>query len=673
MSQGLLMFDASERLVVCNRRYIEMYGLSAEVIKPGVTFRHLLAHRKESGSLTGDVEEYRSRILGDLAQERVTHYVRETPDGRSIRIVNLPMANGGWVVTHEDITDQRRAEQERDRNQQFLDLIIDNIPVTIIVKEARERRYILINRAAEKLLGLRREDAIGKTASDVYPKAQADLVTGHDDQLIAARSQLFFDEHPFETRDNGTRTLTLNRMVIFGDEAKPKYLVGVIEDVTERRHALDRIVRLANYDALTGLPNRELFRVQLEQALAKMAHGERLAVFYLDLDQFKSVNDSLGHPVGDELLKAVAARLRTCVKDTDTVARLGGDEFALIQANVREPADFAALVRRIYEAIRAPYDLNGHQLFADVSIGIAIAPEDGSEPTHLLKHADLAMYRAKAEGRGTYRFFEPEMDARMRARRHLELDLRKAITNGEFELHYQPIVDLEHGKIGSCEALVRWHHPQRGFILPAEFIPVAEETGLIVSLGEWVLRQACADAATWPNDIRVAVNLSPAQFRSPTLTHRVISALAAAGLSPQRLDLEITELVLMQNNDAVLGTLHQLQGLGARIALDDFGTGYSSLSYLRSFPFDKIKIDQLFIKDLANSDECLPIVQSIIAMAKGLNMAATAEGVETEEQLKTLRAIGCAEMQGHLFCAPKPADELRRKLFSLAEFEARVA
>jgi diguanylate cyclase (GGDEF)-like protein len=387
-------------------------------------------------------------------------------------------------------------------------------------------------------------------------------------------------------------------------------------------------------------------------------------VLYIDIDEFKSVNDSLGHPIGDELLKAVAARLGHCVRETDVVARLGGDEFAIVQTGVEHPTDVTDLVARIYRAIREPYDCLGHQVAADASIGIALAPEDGTDLDQLLKNADLAMYGAKADGRRTYRFFEPEMDARVKARRTLELDLRQAILEGGLELHYQPLVNLRDDRVTGCEALLRWRHPQRGLISPAEFIPVAEETGLINPLGEWVLTAACAEAATWPDDVKLAVNVSPVQFKSQTLALKVAGALAASGLAANRLELEITEAVLIRDDDAALATLHRLRAVGVRIALDDFGTGYSSLSYLQRFPFDKIKIDRCFIADIAEAGGSSPIVQAVVNIAAARNMTTTAEGVETEQQLDRLRTLGCTEMQGYLFSPARPAAEIRRLLRS---------
>ena len=417
---------------------------------------------------------------------------------------------------------------------------------------------------------------------------------------------------------------------------------------------------MARHDALTDLPNRTMLRERLDYELKRVKRGECLAVLYLDLDHFKSVNDTLGHPVGDELLKVVAERLRACCRDTDTIARLGGDEFAVIMTAMNDPKDAVVLAKRIRESIIKPYHLDGHQILADISIGISLSPADATEPDLLLKNADMALYGAKADGRGTYRFFEPEMDARMKARRQLDMDLRNALANSEFELHYQPLVNLQSKAITAFEALLRWNHPVRGLVAPSEFIPIAEETGIIIPLGEWVLRRACQETSNWPNDIKVAVNLSPAQLKSRNLIEVVVDALATAGLSASRLQLEITETVLMQNTFNTLSILQKLRALGVQIALDDFGTGYSSLSYLRSFPFDKIKIDRSFIRDLSSGAEPIAIVHAVAGLAKSLNMISTAEGVETKQQLEKLQSLGCVEMQGYLFSRARPADEIVR-------------
>jgi diguanylate cyclase (GGDEF)-like protein len=534
MTQGLLLFDASQELVVCNQRYVEMYGLSAEIAKPGCSFRDIIAHRKATGSFAGDVDRYVARVLRDIHMRN--SMVVDTADGRSIQIVNEPLADGGWVATHEDITERRRTEE--------------------------------------------------------------------------------------------------------------------------------RITHLAHYDALTDLPNRAMFHEHLREALADIADGEQLAVHYIDIDEFKSVNDALGHLVGDELLKSVAASLRRCAGEDDFVARLGGDEFAIVQSAVASVDRVTDLVARVFEAIRAPYDCMGHQLTTDASVGIALAPGHGTALDQILKNADLAMYAAKSAGRRTFRFFEPEMDARVRERRLLETDLRHAIAHGGLEVHYQPCLSLKDDCITGCEALVRWRHPERGMVSPAEFIPIAEDTGLINEIGEWVLTTACREAASWPDDIRLAVNVSPVQFKSGTLALKIMAALSASNLPASRLELEITEAVLIRDDETALAILHQLRAIGVRIALDDFGTGYSSLSYLHRFPFDKIKIDRCFVDDIAGPDGSSSIVQAVVNLASARRMTTTAEGVETEEQQRLLRTLGCNEMQGYLFSAAKPADRIQ-ELFAL--------
>ena len=434
------------------------------------------------------------------------------------------------------------------------------------------------------------------------------------------------------------------------------------EDITDRKLSEDRIAYLAHYDALTGLPNRVLFQERLEQELNRVRRSEQIALLYIDIDEFKSVNNSLGHPVGDELLKAVASRLRSCIRETDLIARLGGDEFAIVQTGIENSSDITDLVARIYETIRAPFDCLGHRLVTDASIGIALAPQDASEFDQLLKNADLALYGAKADGRRTYRFFEPSMDVRAKARLTMERDLRQAMLDGGFELHYQPVVNLGSNEVTGCEALLRWRHPERGMVSPAEFIPVAEDTGLIGRLGEWVLATACAEAASWPDHVKIAVNVSPVQFKSPGFGLKVAAVLSASGLAANRLELEITEAVLIRDDEAALTILHQLRALGVRIALDDFGTGYSSLSYLQRFPFDKIKIDRCFVNGLTEIDSSSAIVRAVVNIAAERSMTTTAEGVETEQQRELLRGLGCTEMQGYLFSRARPAAEIRMML-----------
>ena len=673
MTQGLVLYDASARIIICNQRYIDMYRLSTDVVKPGCLFRDLIQHRKETGSFDGDVDEFCSNIRRNVAQGKVTVSSLKAADGRTVQIVNKPLAQGGWVATIEDITERRNLEQERDRNYAFLRQIIDHIPSQITVKDMRDGRYVLANRVAETHFGLPDEAIVGKTALDLFPKVDADTIAADDEKALQCPDGLFLDERPWQSQALGHRFITSRRIGIRDQAGEPRYIINVVDDVTERRRADEKIAHLAHYDALTDLPNRVLFREQIERELQRNSRGGQFALLYIDVDEFKGINDSLGHHVGDELLKAVAGRIRSCIRESDLVARLGGDEFAVIQTDVANVEDVVEFVTRIHEAIRQPYECLGHRLTTDASIGIAMAPQDGTDLDQLIKNADLAMYGAKADGRRTYRFFEPAMDARAKARLSMERNLRQALVDGAFEIHYQPLVNLARDEVTGCEALLRWRHPERGMVSPAEFIPVAEDTGLIVELGDWVLKTACAEAASWPAHVRLAVNVSPIQLKCPTLALKIASALAASGLPASRLELEITEAVLIRDDEAALAILHQLRAIGIRIALDDFGTGYSSLSYLKRFPFDKIKIDRCFVSDVAEAGGSSAIVQAVVNIAASCNMTTTAEGVETLAQKGMLRTLGCTEMQGYLFSAAKPGPEVRKLFGAHAEMTSAVA
>jgi diguanylate cyclase (GGDEF)-like protein len=526
-------------------------------------------------------------------------------------------------------------------------------------------RIIVFNARFAQLFCLDETVRPGTTLNGLLAQAEASQWEG-----VAALRQIFADQHELiryhrqssfiQEMDDG-RTFAVSHQPMSGGG-----WVATYEDITERRRAESQIAYMAHHDALTDLANRVLFREQMEQALAgAQRQGKAVAILCLDLDRFKDVNDSLGHETGDALLRMVAERLRACVRSDDIVARLGGDEFAVLQVGVEDPHECASLATRIVDAIGNPYELEGQEIVIGTSVGIALATDEGVSPDQLLKHADLALYRAKADGRSTFRFFEPEMDAQLQARRAMEGDLRKALANREFELYYQPQINIRANEISGFEALLRWRHPERGIISPVEFIPIAEDIGLIATLGEWVIEQACREASSWPNGIKVAVNLSPVQFRFRGLVQSVGRALLQSGLASNRLELEITESVLLQDNDMTIATLHQLRRLGVRIAMDDFGTGYSSLSYLRSFPFDKIKIDQSFVRELSSRADCLAIVQSIASLGANLGMSTVAEGVETEDQFQQIRAAGCTEVQGYYFGRPKPTHELVHTLAAL--------
>jgi diguanylate cyclase (GGDEF)-like protein/PAS domain S-box-containing protein len=672
MIQGLVVYDASACIVTFNRRYIEMFNLSPDIVKPGNHFHDVIQHRKDRGSFSGDVKEFCSAFVQNIAQGKVDRGIMQCADGRWIQTACKPLAHGGWVATVEDITERRDLEQERDRNSTFLREIIDHIPSQITVKDAHDRRYLLVNSVAEAQFGISRDDIVGKTAFEIFPEASADIVTADDDRTLQSADGFFKDEHLWPSQATGLRFITSRRISIGDLAGKPRYIINVVEDVTERRRADEKIAHLAHYDALTDLPNRVLFREQIERELEKARGGQPFALLYIDIDEFKGINDSLGHHVGDELLKAVAGRIKDCLKPTDLIARLGGDEFAVIQTAVGGSADVVEFVTRIHHAIRQSCQCLGHHLTTDASIGIALAPQDGTDLDQLIKHADLAMYGAKAEGRRTHRFFVPAMDASAKARLTMEQDLRQAMADSGFEVHYQPLLDLRTDEVTGCEALLRWRHPERGMVSPAEFIPLAEDTGLINEIGDWVLRTACTEAAAWPHHVRLAVNVSPVQLKCETLALRIASALEATGLPPNRLEIEITEAVLIRDDETALAILHQLRALGVRIALDDFGTGFSSLSYLKRFPFDKIKIDRCFVSDI-ELDGSSAIVQAVVNIAAARNMITTAEGVETEQQRQLLRELGCTQMQGYLFSAPKPSAEVRPLLGMSAAIEAAVA
>ncbi len=557
-----------------------------------------------------------------------------------------------------------RRWKEVKKGELRLDAALNNMAQGLLMYD-RDRKLVISNRRYAELFNIPWEKwkaaSLGTTVQEAmqFNKKWSNATEKNPTQLNAEIRSFF------ERREGGKIVFERTDGRTFSALTKPMADGGSVvtfEDITEQRRTEAKISHMARHDALTNLLNRVAFYEQIETILSHLRRSETMAVLSLDLDHFKSVNDTLGHPIGDLLLQAAAERMRGCVRDEDIVARLGGDEFAIVQVPSAQPSSIGSLATRLIEVIGAPYDLGGHQVIVGVSVGVTVAPGEGTEPDVLMKNADLALYRAKADGGGIYRFFEVGMDARMQARRILELDLRKAIVNGEFELFFQPIVDVGTGAITSCEALIRWNHPERGMIAPMDFIPVAEETGLIVPLGEWVVRQACAEAARWPKHVTVAVNLSPAQFKSRNLVPTVISALATSGLSADRLELEITEMVLMQENEGAVATLHQLRDLGIRIAMDDFGTGYSSLGYLRSFPFDRIKIDQSFIRDLPEKEDSLAIVRAVVGLSSSLGIKTTAEGVETKEQLATLTSEGCNEFQGFLFSRPCPASDVERLL-----------
>ena len=684
LSLGFIIFDHKREIVFCNHRYREIYGLSPEQVKPGTPITEMIKHRLTMGlKVRQKPDEYIRERIGSLAIPTTT--IQEFTDGRIIAYTAHPMPGGGGVATHEDITEREamiaRLKEQQDgsgkeyedtlniRNLQF-DTAINNMSQGLCFFDAAHRLIVCNERYIEMYDLPPERVGPGTLLSEIVDMRfeAGSFPAMSREEYLHWRTKVAVSASPtdsiVELRNGRTFKIRHRPMPNFG-------WVATHEDITEQRLAEVKIEYMAHHDALTDLANRVLLNERLESALDQSADSGMLALHHLDLDQFKAVNDTFGHPAGDKLLKIVAERLRGLVRDTDTIARMGGDEFVIVQAPITDSAEATWLAQRIIASMSEPFDLDGHQAMIGASIGIAVGPSDGLSPDKLLRNADLALYRAKGDGRGTFRFFEPAMGLQMQTRRVMEQELRRALPAGEFELYYQPVVNLASNEIGGFEALIRWNHPKHGLIAPAAFIPLAEEIGFIIPMGEWVIREACATAARWPGDLRVAVNISAAQFRNTGLLQVIVGALAASGLSPTRLEIEITETVLLQNREITLAVLHQLRALGIRIAMDDFGTGYSSLTYLQSFPFDKIKIDRSFVKDITKNTGSLNIVRAVASLANGMGMTATAEGVETMEQLKQIIAEGCTEMQGYLFSQPLPAAEIEQ--IFLSQPEARKA
>ena len=779
------MFDANARLVVCNRRYLEMYSLSPNVVKPGCSLHQLIAHRVEIGSFeSSDPEQYIRDLRLAISQGKIVNKIVELTDGRTIMVSSRPTTDGGWVATHEDITERRKSERELERTRNFLNVVIENIPATILVKyandfrialinnageqlfgvsrdqiigrttrylssaveaefiegrdaealrshqkvfvndfdvhtpqngvrtvtskklaifnennipeyvlsviedvtdrkqaedalrhaqtfldtviehvpspilvrNAQDYRYLLVNRAAEDLLGIPREEIIGRTAEQVLPRGAAEIITAYDREFAESSERLFLSEDLLDTPMNGTRLVTMKRIAIRGNAGSASYLLDVVEDITERKEAESKIAYMASHDALTDLPNRAAFERRLALAIESIGESrQKFALMCMDLDRFKEVNDVFGHSVGDGLLREIAKRLAAAAED-NFLARLGGDVFMVIVAAGSQPEAAEAVAHRLIAAVAEELSVEAHLIRTCISIGVAICPNDGADANTLLANADAALYRAKADGRGSVRFFEADMDRQVRERHALQQDLRSAISAGQMAIHYQPQARID-GEVIGFEALVRWKHPKYGMIPPARFIPIAEESGLIIPIGQWILREACREAASWPRPLQIAINLSPAQFRHGDLPGTAHAVLLETGLAAHRLELEVTENVLIDDFSRALSVLRRLKSLGVRIAMDDFGTGYSSLSYLQSFPFDKIKIDKSFISRVRENAQSSAIVRAVINLARGLRLPVVAEGVETKDQLNFLSDEECDEIQGYFIGHPKPIYE----------------
>jgi diguanylate cyclase (GGDEF)-like protein/PAS domain S-box-containing protein len=650
LPQGIVFLDNEGRYILWNQKYADIYKRSADLFKVGARLEDTLrvgVSRGDYPAAKGREEDWIKERL-ELLYKPGKQHEQVLADGRCVLIEERQTSDGGVIGLRMDITDLKQREAS-------FRLLFEDNPVPMFVLRRDTQAFLAANAAALSHYGFSRDHLLSMTLHEL--RAASDETVGTEDDPLEAG--VTTSKH--RTRDGQTiEVVVFSRQLDY--EGVPAVLIAVI-DVTERKAAEARIAHMAHHDALTDLPNRVLFRQRIADALSQRSRsGNLIGALCIDLDNFKLVNDTLGHPIGDGLLKDVAARIERVIRQRDTAARLGGDEFAVLVPEMKSPQELGVLAQRLIDVISEPYVIEGHMVTVGSTIGIAVAPTDGDDADHLLRNADLALYRAKAAGKSTFRFFEPEMDAQAQTRRQLEIDLRAALAQEQLEVHYQPLVDLVTKDVVGFEALLRWPHPERGYIPPSEFIPLAEETGLITPLGNFVLLRACADATAWPDHIKLAVNLSPMQFRVGNVFTTVSRALADTGLAPDRLDLEITESVLLDRTDHVIAHLHALRALGVRISMDDFGTGYSSLSYLRAFPFDKIKIDRSFVRDLPSNRHTLAIVRAILGLASGLDMKVVAEGIETQADLACLAAEGCKEGQGFFFSEARPQDEVLKML-----------
>ncbi|WP_398470817.1 EAL domain-containing protein [Tardiphaga sp.] len=649
LGQGIVMLDANRRVVFCNDRYLEIYKLTRAEVTRGMTGANLRELRRQRGTVDVSPDCYYDKAMS------ADGYVAELPGDQFVHVKFNRLPNGGWIGIHEDCTAQRLMQDELANTRKFQQTVLDNIPVSLMVQEVATGRYLFANRNAEVILGRRREDAIGKTVPEMLRPEEAKIIVARDQAAITSRTPIA-EEHPISTRD-GLRLFLTRRVTVQGDDGEVQYLIKTHEDVTDRRQTEARMAHMAYHDGLTDLPNRVAFLQALAQMIdACTEASEEFAVLSIDLDGLKEINDVFGHAIGDKLLIEVAKRIEAAVGG-GVVARLGGDEFGVI-IDGAQPQVGQALAERIASALAEPFPIEGKAVRIAVTTGISLFPRDGRDAAALLANSGAALFRAKTRSRGSISVFEPEMDRQLRDRRVLHQDLSTAIRNGELSLHYQPqarasenVLDAD---ITGFEALARWIHPTRGFVSPADFIPLAEESGLIVEMGEWILRQACREAASWAVPLQVAVNLSPAQFVRGDVVGVVHAILLETGLAPGRLELEITEGVLIEDFDRGVALLRRLKALGVRISMDDFGSGYSSLTYLQAFPFDKIKIDRAFVINLGRNPQSAAIVKAVIGLGHGLDVSIVAEGVETHEQLTFLANEGCNGVQGYFIGRPAP-------------------
>lgn len=657
MSQGLCLFDADKRLVISNHRYQEMYRLPDELVLAGTPLDRILQHYVERGETSNLTVDQHVQLMPTTPKQDF-----RPSDGREIFIQRKPLPDGGWVATHQDVTEQKRSERlladkaaELEAMNVRFDAALNNMSQGLCMFDA-EQKVVVSNARYGEIYHLGPDQIKPGTSLARILEYRREAGNGFSD----VAPETYLKQNVKEAKE--VRELADGRVVAIARHmmAHGGWLT-THEDITDRARNEKRIAYLAQHDLLTGLANRALFSEKLDDAAKRLKrHGTNFTVLMLDLDKFKNVNDTLGHPAGDKLLVEVAQRLQSSLRDTDVVARLGGDEFAIIQENEKNQSEGAvALACKIIALIEQPFDLAGHKVNVGTSIGIAFAPEHGSDAESLLQKADISLYAAKSGGRNDFRVFQPELTEAADIQKSMESELREGISRGEFELHYQPVIDAGTRVVSGVEAFVRWHHPSRGILAPDQFLPLAESTGLMPPLGEWILQQACLDAAAWPPHIRIAVNISAAQFDKGNLFDVILCALVESGLSPDRLELEIADTAMLEKRQSAhLLTIRQLKNLGVAIVLDNCGAGYSAASYLRSFPFDKIKIDRSIAQGVVSRRDCAAVVDSVIALAHGLDIATVAKGVESREQFEALLTAGVNFAQGNLFGQPVPHCEL---------------
>jgi diguanylate cyclase (GGDEF)-like protein/PAS domain S-box-containing protein len=621
-------------------------------------------------------------VLGERREVVGVRKIRSTfPLELSVSAMEL----GGqhlFVAIAHDITERKQAEEELKSQKEWLTTLINAMPDLVCFKDGKGR-WLVANQFYLDLAGLKDIDYHGRTGVELARMSRGAgeflVSTAESDERAWHEKSPINYEKEVVTFDSGAKVFDVVKIPLYNDDGSRRGLVLVGRDITERKLAAARIHHLAHHDALTGLPNRVLFQERLRGALAQAKRVDyKVALMFLDLDKFKDINDTLGHHVGDLLLKAVAKRLQRCVRETDTVARLGGDEFAVILTNLDDAEGAGTVAESIIHSISDPFGLDEHEVLTSTSIGITLYPDDATDTDHLLKNADLAMFRSKAEGRNNYHFYVAEMDAEVQARKVVERDLRLALGTEQLELHYQPLIEVKTGEVMGCEALLRWNHPTRGWVSPAEFIPIAERTDLIAPLGRWILHQACLQGRDWSRDglppMKIAVNLSPAQFKHHQgLVAMVADILDQTGLPAAQLQLEITEGIAMQNVDATVEVLQELRGMGVLISIDDVGTGYSSLNYLKRFPVDKLKIDRSFVVDIGLHPDNAAVVKAIVNLGHSLGTRVNVEGVETEEQLDFLIDHGVDEAQGFYFSRAVPGDAFATLVREKSPWKLRTA